>query len=537
MQCPLSLSIRVRVLCLAVLLLICATQANATDSYNPADKVLTIPTLAIGSATYSNVILTVNAIVTLPSGNSANGPVDRYDPVSGHLTVQSVSFNNRTYYNVVVTVTSLGSVGGVGGADSYNGTDLTVSSVQVASTNYVDVLLAVSAANIRSVAGGMPLSADDVYTPATGMLTIPAVQAYGHVYTNVTLSVALSNVVSVGGTGGRFVYVSNTVSNTISVYSINRQTGALTPLATIPVTGSASIWEIHIDPSGRYLYVLDYGAAGIYGYSINQADGSLSALNSGAAFASGNAPISLAFDASGAYAYAASNFDSTIWAYSLNPQSGALTPLSSSPYQESGFVPQPQQIARAGNYIYVANGYQFELDVFAITPGTGALKEGAPGSPYTLDTQPYSVTTDPSGSVVYAANVGTGDGSIDAFTTNLSTGAASPVAGNPLAVPAFNELTTDSQGKFLFVPETSAVAVYPFNTASGVLGALVGTPFVAGTNPYIAVTDPTDRFVYVANDGSASVSEYTFASGTGAVAPVAGSPVAAGSHPDFIAIR
>ncbi len=537
MKCPLLFGYRARAVSSALLLLSMAAQAHATDSYNPATRVLTIPTLAIGSATYSNVILTVAGIVTLPSGTAANGSADRYDPASGHLTVQSVSFNNNTYYNVVVTVASLGSIGSVGGADTFNGTDLTVSSVQVASTNYVDVVLGVSAANIRGVAGGMPLSADDVYTPATGLLTIPAVQAYGHVYTNVTLGVALSNVASVGGTGGRFVYVSNTFSNTISTYSINRQTGALTRLATIPVTGSKHIWEIHIDPSGSYLYVLDFGAAGIYGYSINQADGSLSALNSGAPFASGNAPVSLAFDASGAYAYAASNFDNTIWAYSLNPQSGALTALGS-PYQVSGYVPQPEQIVRAGNYIYVANSYQYELDVFAITPDTGALQEGAPGSPYTLDTQPYSVTTDPSGSVLYAANVGTGNGSIDAFTTNLSTGAATPVAGNPLAIPAFNELTTDSQGKFLFVPETSAVAVYPFNTASGVLGALVaGSPFVAGTNPFVAVTDPTDRFVYVANDGSASVSEYTFQSGTGVVAPVAGSPVAAGSQPDFIAIR
>jgi 6-phosphogluconolactonase (cycloisomerase 2 family) len=155
-----------------------------------------------------------------------------------------------------------------------------------------------------------------------------------------------------------------------------------------------------------------------------------------------------------------------------------------------------------------------------------------------LDTQPYSVTTEPSGSVVYAANVGTGNGSIDAFTNNLSTGAATPVAGNPLATPAFNERTTDSHGEFLFVAETSAVAVYRFNAATGVLGALVAdSPFIAGTDPFVAVTEPTDRFVYVANDGSASISEYTFQSGTGFVTRVAGSPVAPGAHPDFIAIR
>ena len=54
----------------AMLLLIGAAQARATDSYDPATMVLTMPTLAIGSASYSNVQVTVGRLVTPPSGSS-----------------------------------------------------------------------------------------------------------------------------------------------------------------------------------------------------------------------------------------------------------------------------------------------------------------------------------------------------------------------------------------------------------------------------------------------------------------------------------
>jgi hypothetical protein len=58
----LPLSDRARAFYSALLLLSCAAQANATDSYDPATKVLTIPTLAIGGATNSNVILTLTGL-------------------------------------------------------------------------------------------------------------------------------------------------------------------------------------------------------------------------------------------------------------------------------------------------------------------------------------------------------------------------------------------------------------------------------------------------------------------------------------------
>ena len=529
--------------CCILLMLVVTGEARATDSYDPVTRVLTMPALVIGSATYSDVAITVASIVTLPSGSSANGSVDRYDPASGQLTVQSVALNNKTYYNAVVTVRSLDSIGGVSGADAYASGNLSVSSVQVGSAFYVDVVLAASVANIVGVRGGMPLATVDSFSPSSGELTVPAVQAFGHVYTNVTLKVGLANVAAVGGTAGRFAYVANSGSGTISAYSINRQTGSLTPLAsgTIQVPGSVNLYEVHIDPSGKYLYVLDSGATGIYGYSINPSDGSLTALNGGAPFAAGGQPQSLVFDSTGVYAYVTNIGDGTLWAYGLDTSTGALNALSGSPYSISGSAvnAEPEQIVRSGNHLYVADYQSGAVEVFTITGGTGALQRGVAGSPFSTDVGPYSLAVDPTGSVLYTANAGSLAGpSISAFTINAVTGALQAVAGNPLAIPAAEYLSFEPSGRFLFVAETGALGVYPFNRSTGAVGSQVsGSPFATGSYPNIAVADPTGRFVYVGNDGSADISEFTLNATTGLLSPVNGTPVPAGTYPDFIAIR
>lgn len=572
MQFTSSLRRQARSLVAALLLVFCAAEAYGADSYSTSAFTLTIPSLVIGSATYSTVNITglnISDIVAIENNGTPGGNEDTYVPANETLFIPDVTVNSGTnpYTNVTVSTAQLTalqgdriSFGSVNGADTYgfnsayssHSAVLSIPMVQItagalAGQTFCNVVVTPDVTpGAYHVSMGMPQLAGDEYNPGTGVLTIPAVTllANNAVYTNVTVTITLADVLAYSscgsGTAGRFAYVSNDGDGTISAYSINRQTGALTPLTvgTIPIPSSSALWEIKVDPSGKYLYVLDYGSAGIYGFSINQGDGSLTALNGGSAFATGNYPQSLAFDATGAYLYVATG-DNTIWAYSLNPSTGALGALSSSPYTISGVNPNPQQIVRAGNYLYTADGGANSVDVFAITPGTGALQEGATGSPYPTDIGPYSLTSDPSGAVLYTANAAaSGNGSISAFTINPSTGVLAPVAGNPLPILVANEVTIDPQGKFLFVTETSGVAVYPINKSTGVLGALVaGLPFAAGSNPYIAVADPTDSFVYVGNDQSANVSEFTFNALTGFLAPVTGSPMAAGLYPDFIAIR
>jgi subtilase family serine protease len=173
------------------------TLAGASEGSLPSYSggQLTLPALAIGGATYSNVGVSVGSILSGPSGTSANSVADVYDPATGQMTVPAVQVGTRIVYNVVITVRALTGIGSVANADVYDGTYLSIPSVQVVGgATYRKVVI--TPGQILNVGGGMPALAQDSYDPATGTLTIAAVQVGSRVYTNVIVTVG--KIVSVG---------------------------------------------------------------------------------------------------------------------------------------------------------------------------------------------------------------------------------------------------------------------------------------------------------------------------------------------------
>ena len=181
----------------ALCLLAGTAAAQPLDTYDPARGQLTIPTLSVGSATFTNVVVSVGLgnIVVAPSGSQPKGTVDTYDPASNHLTVQQVQVGAKTYYNVVVAPTGLLSAGGVTGTDTYDAPSgvLTIPAVQVGGLVYTNVKIHPGA--ILSQGGGLPHQTLDVY--AGGELTIEAVVFQGRVFTNAIISA--QSIVSIGG--------------------------------------------------------------------------------------------------------------------------------------------------------------------------------------------------------------------------------------------------------------------------------------------------------------------------------------------------
>jgi hypothetical protein len=154
------------------LLLIWASAAYA-DNYNAGR--LTLQSLAIGGATYADVVVNVGNIVSGPTGSAPSGTVDSYDPATGELTDQVVGDESNTYFNVVAKVSSLVSIGSVNGADAYDGKILTIPLVQVLGGSvYSNVVITIG--KVLNSGGGMPANTQDVYDPATRELTIAAVQ-------------------------------------------------------------------------------------------------------------------------------------------------------------------------------------------------------------------------------------------------------------------------------------------------------------------------------------------------------------------------
>ncbi len=161
--------------------------SSVLDPYYEAGQ-LTIPSITAGAVTYYNVVVTISSIVSGPSGSAPNGTAVTYNPANHEMTIPAGSVGNTIYYNVMIQVSGLVSIGGVSGADTYNGSELTIGSVHVlGGATYEHVVVTV--AKVDSIGGGVPAGLVDQYNSATRELFIPAVEYAGKAYTNVTVTV------------------------------------------------------------------------------------------------------------------------------------------------------------------------------------------------------------------------------------------------------------------------------------------------------------------------------------------------------------
>jgi len=136
---------------------------------------------------------------------------------------------------------------------------------------------------------------------------------------------------------GNHIYVANNGDGTVTGYTVNKTTGALTAMTPATITGTANhVLNVIVDPSNKYLYVLDAGDpttnpvtnGQVFGYVLNT-DGSIpSTAISGTPIAAGPVPTGMAVDISGTL-LAVDNSGSTgtgsISLYTITPSSGALT--------------------------------------------------------------------------------------------------------------------------------------------------------------------------------------------------------------------
>ncbi len=81
---------------------------------------------------------------------------------------------------------------------------------------------------------------------------------------------------------GRFLFVANNANtangNSVSAFSIDSNTGVLTPVSGSPFAASPFPLFVAVDPSGQYVYVGLDSSPGIAAFVINQATGGLTPM-------------------------------------------------------------------------------------------------------------------------------------------------------------------------------------------------------------------------------------------------------------------
>jgi 6-phosphogluconolactonase len=128
---------------------------------------------------------------------------------------------------------------------------------------------------------------------------------------------------------GRFFYVINEMGSSVTVFAFDAQHATFEPLQTIPTLpegweGSSSCADIHVAPSGRFLYGSNRGHDSIAIFSIDDTRGTLAAV--GYTPTGGQTPRNFAIDPTGSFLLAANQNTHNIIVFSIDRESGALEP-------------------------------------------------------------------------------------------------------------------------------------------------------------------------------------------------------------------
>ena len=335
---------------------------------------------------------------------------------------------------------------------------------------------------------------------------------------------------------GQFAFLASAINPTVTTAKVDAVTGAISgsglPPAPIPsfVPGTSSIFQTVVDPTGRFLYVLDTGSGTetVNEYSIDTTNsatkGTLTSIGS---ISAGAGATGFVMDPLGRFIYVSNGGSNSFTGFSIGAN-GTLTLLASigaGPFTSlsNPFIPA---IDSSGQFLYVPNFDGGSVSAFSIA-ASGALTFV---STATIGLNPFQVVVNPAGNFVFATN--SGDGTVSAIPS------AAGVLGSPVtqstglgATSAPAGLALDSSGTLLAVINNADNSIALFGVAAGVLTPKTVSEtttipefpsFYSGTAA--PVIGPSN--VFAANSGSANISGFTASASTGVLSNGTGSPTA-----------
>lgn len=350
----------------------------------------------------------------------------------------------------------------------------------------------------------------------------------------------------------RFLFVSNNQVASLSAFTVDDRTGALSqisgsPFAVGPAAGVFPSLPV-VDASGSYVYIASYSGGTVLGFSLNRAAGTITAV-SGSPFSGFNQPFPPAFDSRTRFLFVSeNNAGGFVKAHRIG-SSGQLTQ-----YQSVSGGTQPSypivdafdRFVFVGDYFGTNAAYPYKID-----QTNGGLTAGSTGAYNSTSSLP---AIEPSGRVLLMQNTAGGVNgallvsmSIDQTTGGLTavdqdSGTAGVQAvGLPATTPNPPAPVVTPDGRFVYVSLTQnnnrGVAGYSLNAATGILTPLPGSPYpTSGDEVKRPALHPNGRFLYVTNETSSTIDVFEINAATGALSTMPGSPYAAATGPGPIVI-
>ncbi|HVN63860.1 MAG TPA: beta-propeller fold lactonase family protein [Candidatus Binataceae bacterium] len=320
---------------------------------------------------------------------------------------------------------------------------------------------------------------------------------------------------------GVVLFVSNYADGTVSSFTRNTKTGALTFAQNINAGATNGPQGLAVSQSNNALFATNFSDGNIYEYSVNTANGMMSPLatpsiSNGGSSGPGQILINPSGSMTNQFAWVAGGLDGTINAYSV-AVGGQLTAVSTNPVASGLSSPfgMAFQTTGSGNFLYVADtaagliySYTVNSDGTLTQNGSPVFNlGGGPGSPALL-----AVGTDSSGNSALYVTDNT-SGLISSF--GLANGSLVFIANTPSPSP--NSLfgmalaTFSKKSQFVFVTNQSAPELWSFSLPSA------GHPLFPSVCSYSGVLsfptglaiDSSSSFAYVTNQSGGTISQFS----------------------------
>jgi 6-phosphogluconolactonase len=302
--------------------------------------------------------------------------------------------------------------------------------------------------------------------------------------------------------GAGVLYVTAQGNSTVSAFSLNLGSGALSAIGSVVPTGSVPA-AIAVTPAINALFVANSGSNSISSYTVNT-DGTLTAVSGNTP--TGTTPTALAIDPAGKFLFVANQGSSDISVFSINGTGltavgSPVTTIPAGLSYPNGTLPSGVAVSASGKFLYVASELANFVSAFAVG-STGALTPlGVPF--YNTGLGPAGLAITPNGGFLYVANSGANSNNISAFA----------------------------------ICDAVVTSCTDVNNPDGKLTEVKNSPFPSGLGPVAIAVDPAFDFAYVVDKGSNTVSLYSFSSGTGELTPLSPGTVSTGATPVSMAIR
>lgn len=330
-----------------------------------------------------------------------------------------------------------------------------------------------------------------------------------------------------------WVYVANADSQDISVMQLDRAAGALKPVATVPVGGTAMPMVVSRDK--KFLYVaLRSQPFRVVTFAIDGATGGLKKLGE-STLADSMANIDL--DATGKWLFSASYGGNKIAVNSMGAD-GVVGPVQ----QIVTTAPNAHAIHAdaSGKYVFATSLGGDNLSSWKFDPATGVLSANDPAliNVAPAKTGPRHFLWNKAQTHVYLINEL--DGGVDVFSYDAGKGAMSHLQRSTVVPPGFAgkvwaaDLQISPDGKFLYGSErtSSTLTTFKVDPATGRIAVVGQTP--TEKTPRGFAVDSTGRFLIATGQDSHGVSLHAIDPATGL--PGAGKSQPGGKNPNWVEI-